>query len=337
MQSMPTGTLQNAAGSSAATPRFTIIVPLHNKARYIGATLASALAQEWSDFEVIVVDDGSTDAGAAVVVGMHDPRVRLVCQANSGVSIARNRAIDLARGEWIAFLDADDWQHPGYLARLVATQDAHPDLDAVATRFVEFRDHDGGPPPSWHVPPGTPEIERIADLPRRWLKGPSLFTGSIAVRTRVLREMQPCFHPGDSYGEDLDLWFRIAERTTIGLAHVPLVAYRTQVGGSLTQQELPRAPAFIDRMRARALSGRMGHAQAASSLAYIAQLQVDLARNSLMAGSRIESWKWLLAARRAVFTKRWWLTAAMALFWPTGLARSYVFRARRRGLEVATH
>jgi hypothetical protein len=334
---MPNGTPQNTAEPSSAAPRFTVIVPLHNKARYIGATLASVLAQEWEDFEVIVVDDGSTDAGAAIVAGMRDERVRLVCQANAGVSRARNRAIDMARGEWIAFLDADDWHHPAYLTQLVATQDAHPDLDAVATRFVEFRDNDGRPPPQWNVPPGAPEIERIADLPTRWLKGPTLFTGSIAVRTRLLREMHPCFHPGDSYGEDLDLWFRVAERTPIGLAHVPLVAYRTQVGGSLTQHDSPRAPAFLGRMRARALSGKMDHAQARSALAYIAQIQVDLARNALMAGSRLDSLKWLLAARRAVFTKRWWLTTAMALFWPTGLARSYVFRARRRGLEVATH
>jgi hypothetical protein len=336
MRPMPTGTPQAADGTSAS-PRFTIIIPLHNKARYIEATLASVLAQDWADFEVIVVDDGSTDAGAAIVAGVRDPRVRLVCQANAGVSVARNRAIDLARGEWTAFLDADDWQHPAYLAQLVATQHAHPDLDVVATRFVEFRDNDGGPPPPWNVPQGAPEVERISDLPRRWLKGPSLFTGSIAVRTRVLREMQPCFHPGDSYGEDLDMWFRVAERSTIGLAHVPLVAYRTHVGGSLTQTEPMREPAFINRMRARARSGRMGHAQAASALAYIAQIEVDMARDALMAGSRVEALKWLVAARRAILTKRWWLTAAMALFWPAGLARSYVFRARRRGLEVATH
>ncbi|RYY49747.1 MAG: glycosyltransferase family 2 protein, partial [Comamonadaceae bacterium] len=111
-----------------ASPRFSIIVPLHNKAPYIGVTLASALAQDWQDFEVIVVDDGSTDEGAAIVAAIPDPRIRLVCQANAGVSVTRNRAIDLARGEWTVFLDADDWQHPAYLAQLVATQQAHPDV-----------------------------------------------------------------------------------------------------------------------------------------------------------------------------------------------------------------
>lgn len=334
---MHTGT-PSTAFESAAPPRFTVIVPLHNKARYIGGTLASALAQEWRDFEVIVIDDGSTDASAAIVASLRDPRVRLVCQANAGVSVARNRAIDMARGEWIAFLDADDWQHPGYLAQLVATQQAHPELHAVATRFIEFRDNGGGPPPPWRLPAETPEIERIGDLARRWLKGPSFFTGSIAVRASLLRAMQPCFEPGDSYGEDLELWFRLGERTTIGVVHVPLVAYRTQVGGSLSEhRDQPRVPAFIERMRLRAVSGRMDPDRAASALFYVAQIKVDLARNALMEGNRLGSLKWLLDARRAIFTKRWWLTFAMALFWPTGLARNYVFRVRRRGLDATAH
>ena len=304
--------------------KFSILIALYNKAPYIVNTIESVLAQTYTDFEIIVADDGSTDEGAALVRALPDPRVRLVQQPNAGVSAARNLGISVAKGEWTAFLDADDWQHPLYLETLLKAQDTFPLADAVATEYIKVAHAEGPWPPRWPTVSDNPEVELITDLPARWMSGQSFFTSSIAVRTKRLKAMQPCFAVGEWYGEDLDMWFRLAEKTPVALAKSPLAAYRSEVHGSLTarQAELHMSP-YLYRMQKRALSGGMPPAQARSALWLVAQLEVSVARQALVQGSRLECLRWLAKGRRAAVGKRWWMTAAMALLFPGKLAKTW--------------
>ena len=304
--------------------KFSVVIPLYNKASYVCCAVQSVLDQSLTDLEVIVVDDGSSDGGADLVKAMADSRIHVVHQKNAGVSAARNRGISLAQGEWVAFLDADDWHHPQHLACLLNAGKACPDADAVATDFCMIADSKGAWPPPWPYCTLTPDVERITDLPHRWMMGPTLCSSSVAVRRQRLEQMQPCFPPGESQAEDLDFWFRLGEQTPIALAHAPLVAYRVEVSGSLTAAHpVIKIPRSLERMEARAFSGAMKPAQRRSALWFLAQHKLTLARLALSSGERVEGLKWLFRGRHAATSKRWWLTAAMACFCPKGLVASW--------------
>ena len=118
---------------------FSIVIPLYNKGKYIADTMASVLSQTYADFEVIVVDDGSTDNGADIVKSIPDERVMYCRKANGGVSSARNYGVARACGSWIYFLDADDIMAPNALevfSRAIASSAGKPDIVAGSYYFT---------------------------------------------------------------------------------------------------------------------------------------------------------------------------------------------------------
>jgi hypothetical protein len=289
---------------------FSIVIPLYNKAALVEAAVRSVLAQSFAPLEVIVVDDGSTDHGAERVAAIGDSRVRLVRQPNAGVSQARNHGIALARGEWIGFLDADDWQHPDLLRNWAHAHVSAPDADILAAGFRCIGANED--PEPWSVSAMNP-VEVVTDLPRRWMVDIPFFTGSVAIRAKRLRSMQPCFPPGESCGEDLDVWFRVAESRPVALVRAPLAAYRTAVAGSLSSAHRTGLAPFLARMRQRALTGELPERQRDSALWFVAQQEITLARSLLAAGRRLEAKEALRRARYAAFGKRWTVTALMLM------------------------
>ena len=317
--------------------KFSVVIPLYNKAPYIESAIASVLAQTVQDFEIIVVDDGSTDGGADIVAAIGDPRIRLFRQANAGVSSTRNRAISMACGQWVSFLDADDWQHPHYLQSLVIAQELYPEAEVAATQYIPLCDNTGVWPPAWDVTDVPAASELIEDLPTQAMKGPTFTTSSVCIRTTRLMDMQPCFAVGESHAEDLDLWFRVAEKSPIAWVKRPLVAYRVSVEGSLSLDH-PKLelPPFFHRIRARALSGAMTEVQARSTLKMVADQEISMARDALASGQRKEAVRLLWSARSWASKRRWWFTVVMTAFVTGDLVKRWEHWRIRRTIPSIT-
>lgn len=147
-----------------------VVIPLYNKEPIIEKTLNSVLFQDYSDFEVVLVDDGSTDNSVAIVESIGDPRIRLIKQENGGPSKARNTGVKNAKGDWIVFLDADDEFLPGALRMFYDAINSHPEFN-----FIDF---------SWYTDNGQHRI--IADNEKEGkIKNPfkSYYQGKINPRT----------------------------------------------------------------------------------------------------------------------------------------------------------
>jgi glycosyltransferase involved in cell wall biosynthesis len=212
-------------GSSAPTPtpEISVVIPTHNRSGLLRLALRSVLWQQDVDFEVIVVDDGSTDDTSEVVTSLGDPRIRLIRNDDSqGVSAARNRGIAEARGQWIAFLDDDDLWAPDKLAsQLEAARSTGRTWVYVGAVNVSSspRVVGGGPP----LP-----ADEILDLLRESNVVPGGCSGVI-VTADALATVGP-FDRGLQPLADWDLWIRLAATGPPACVPRPLVAYRVHAG-----------------------------------------------------------------------------------------------------------
>ncbi|HEX8616787.1 MAG TPA: glycosyltransferase family 2 protein, partial [Thermoanaerobaculia bacterium] len=165
-----------------SVPAVSIVMSLYNEAPFVEEAVASILSQTFSDFELLVIDDGSTDGGADVVARIADPRIRLIRQQNQGLAGALNTGIRAARAEWIARHDADDLSEPGRLAAQFEAVTRRPDLVLLGTNAV-MMDEEGEPLTTTAHPTDDPTIRAI--LFDRHLGNPFIH-GSMMMRRAAL-------------------------------------------------------------------------------------------------------------------------------------------------------
>lgn len=201
--------------------RFSVIIPTHNRAGFLAETLESVFAQEERDFEIIVVDDGSTDA-TPEILRRYAGKIEILRQENRGPAAARNLGIDRARGEYVAFLDSDDRWFPWTLALYREAIERNGSPAMIAGTHVDF--HDGAQPP---IPERTPvELRAFADYLATAKAALWLGTCGVAIKTEALRKVGG-FATHAFNAEDSDLWLRLG--TQPGFVHIasPAVfAYR---------------------------------------------------------------------------------------------------------------
>ena len=194
-----------------ADMKFSVVVPLHDKEPYVARAIESVLAQTHRDFELIVVDDASTDRGPEIARSFDDPRIRVLRRdvPGPGGYAARNLGIREARNEWIAFLDADDLWKPGFLAENARLRETFPDARAFCSAFVDK--WPGGERPSrFSIGAGREPFRRgWTDFLRTVADGKWPFWTGVAVfRREDLLASGGFPENGSRRGGDLDCWFR---------------------------------------------------------------------------------------------------------------------------------
>lgn len=268
-------------------PVFSVIVPLYNKQAYIESCIDSVLSQTYPLFELIVVDDGSTDQSAAKVKRFDDSRVRYIYQSNNGVSAARNTGIKAAGGQYIAFLDADDWYEKSILEEFYKLSLLYPSADALACGY--FKHKNGSTTRSSLSCLHESEAPRryvIDDFYSKWTDGAFFCASSCAVKSKYFHEHDVLFKIGESMGEDQELWFHIAEHGVFAFINKPLSNYNMGVSNSLSfgskrTDELP----FITRLKNR-IDSETFAANEVSARRFVSQYDLERSFNNSLFGSK---------------------------------------------------
>ena len=226
--------LSPAKAVPESAPLVSVIIPAYNAARFILEALQSVNAQHYYPLEILLIDDGSTDE-TVDMVRRNQPHVRIISQANGGVSAARNTGLREATGEFICFLDADDSWFPGKLAAQTAYLATHPSVGIVYHEWHIWKSDAAG---TYHPPPavdahGSPE-SIVPDLSgwiyHRLLMDCEVHTSTVMMRRSAAREVG-VFDTDLVTGEDYDYWLRASHHCEIHKLAATFSSYRSTPGG----------------------------------------------------------------------------------------------------------
>jgi len=303
-----------------------VVIPLYNKAAYIRRAVDSVLAQTYQDFELIVVDDGSTDEGPEIVAGYADPRLRLIRQANAGVSAARNRGVAEAQAELVAFLDADDEWRPWFLETVIGLRQRFPEAGAFATAYEIF-DGERLRRPDFQTGIDNPEGGILHDYFLAACYDPPLWSSALMIPKRVFDKVGG-FPVGVKRGEDTHTWTRIALYYPVAWSpRVASIYHREAENRACLSFWIYDDPPLAEPIEAFLSSDEKGYASRESVAEYLICRRLDLAKSFLERGDRIKA-KRLLA--KTAGTRRFRLRRLLLQFFSLLPHRLFVFLLRTR-------
>lgn len=214
-------------------PFFSIVIPLYNKANYIESTLNSVLNQTFTDYEIIIINDGSTDNGEIKVLGFNDSRIHLYNQKNQGASVARNLGIEKANSDYIAFLDADDLWMANHLETLKTLIQNFSNAGIFASRYeLVFNNGKNYIPKFNGIATDFEGI--VSDYFEASLTYPISTSSSIVIPKYVFKETG-YFKPAISSGQDVDMWIRIASKYPVAISNKVTASYLHYIENSLSK------------------------------------------------------------------------------------------------------
>lgn len=212
---------------------FSIIIPLFNKQNHIENTIKSVLNQTYTNYEIIVINDGSTDESVSKVLEFKDSRIQLYNQKNQGVAIARNLGIEKAKYDYIAFLDADDLWMENHLETLNTLIQDFPNAGIYASRYqLIFKEGKVTVPKFKGI--ATDFYGIVPDYFDASLNYAVTTSSSIVVPKSVFEEIG-IFKPNITSGEDVDMWIRIATKYTVAISNKITASYNHYIQNSLSK------------------------------------------------------------------------------------------------------
>lgn len=201
-------------------PLISVIVPLYNKEQWVKRAIESILAQTYVHMEILIVNDGSTDNGLELVTAIHDPRIKISSKTNGGVSSARNLGLDNTKGEYIAFLDADDEWEPRHLEVLIKGFERFENAIVICDDLVELRDNkckNNAQRRNLSFDIKKKNEQKVQYYPiEEYLQTLSddyfiLSGSSVLIKASVIRELQLRFYENMTHGEDVNYWIQLSQ------------------------------------------------------------------------------------------------------------------------------
>jgi glycosyltransferase involved in cell wall biosynthesis len=290
-----------------------VVIPLYNKRASIERALNSVLSQTISPREIIVIDDGSTDGSGELVKAFTDPRIILIRRQNQGVSAARNRGIAEARGELIAFLDADDVWRPRFLEIIQNLRQKYPEAGLYATAYSVISPNGQQQAKNFQVFSAPKSNGLIANYFRVALEFP-VCTSAVAVPKQVIEQVG-AFQVTEIQGEDVDLWLRIALDFPLAWSSEPGAIYHKDAANRAVGTRRWTGEPIISQTGRQALAdGLVSPDQMQDLREYLSHFQVAAARDCLVLGDRQTARRLLSYARGTqVLVLKWWLYRLMAV------------------------
>ncbi|MDY0387773.1 MAG: glycosyltransferase family A protein [Methanolobus sp.] len=265
-------------------PLISVVIPLYNKEPYIKRAIDSVLSQKIEDFELIIVDDGSTDKSAEVVQSINDERIKLMQQENAGVSAARNRGIKEAKADLIAFLDADDEWLPDFLEISLELWQKYPNAGAYFTGYIQYIN--AGIETNTDIY-GIPEKTQFGILHSYFesaTKGLYPITSSNVLIPKKVFDKIGNFVVGKWWGEDSDMWGRIALKYSIAYNIKKCSIYHTEIQNrACTKVKVVEEHPFIKTANVAILNNEVPSEILSDLKEYIAKKQLQTASRNLQA------------------------------------------------------
>ncbi|WP_340154257.1 glycosyltransferase family 2 protein [uncultured Winogradskyella sp.] len=217
-------------------PFFSVIIPLYNKADYISECLKSALNQNFEDYEIVIVNDGSTDKSVSIVESFSSDKINLFHQKNAGASAARNNGAQFANANYIVFLDADDIWKTNHLSCIKESIDLYPNAGLFANNYHIKHSSNHILPAKINIKTGAKQPFILNDFFKASLNDTAVWTSAAAIeKSKFLK--YGMFNPIYLSSQDLDLWIRIALKEPIVFNPKITMIYDKSIDGSLGKFE----------------------------------------------------------------------------------------------------